>query len=245
MKYMGSKSRIVNYILPIIQRRIIDNKITTYVEPFVGGANVIDKVRCDNKIASDIHKYLIAMFNNLDGINSLPDFITKEHYSEVRECFNKMENYYPDWYIGAVGFLASYNGRFFDGGYAGLTQTKTGIIRNYYDEAKRNLIEQIPRLKNIKFKCCDYKDYDYNFKNVLFYCDIPYYGTKQYGANKNFNYKEFWDWAERMSKKNTVIVSEHNAPDNWKCIWERGVKRTIDNNKRIDAVERLFELSKS
>ena len=41
---MGSKSRIAKHIVPIIQRYIDENNIDTYVEPFVGGANVIDKI---------------------------------------------------------------------------------------------------------------------------------------------------------------------------------------------------------
>lgn len=37
MKYMGSKSRISKYIVPIIQKYIDENGIKTYIEPFVGG----------------------------------------------------------------------------------------------------------------------------------------------------------------------------------------------------------------
>lgn len=58
MKYMGSKSRIVGNILPIIQERLRNYNIKTYIEPFCGGCNVIDKVQCDTKIASDNHKRL-------------------------------------------------------------------------------------------------------------------------------------------------------------------------------------------
>ena len=36
MKYMGSKSRIAKYIVPILQKCIDDNNITTYIEPFAG-----------------------------------------------------------------------------------------------------------------------------------------------------------------------------------------------------------------
>lgn len=238
---MGSKGRIVNDILPIIQQRIEDYNIKTYIEPFCGGCNVIDKVVCDKKIASDNHKYLIAMFQNLDKIHTLPEFITKEHYSEVRDCFNEGEIYFPDWYIGAIGFLASYNGRFFDGGYAGLVNTKAGTVRNYYDEAKRNLIEQIPRLKDIEFQCCDYKQYT-GYEDCLFYLDPPYKGVKQYGSSKGFDYKEFWNWCREMSEKNVVLISEHEAPSEFECIWQQEVKRTIDNNKRVKAVEKLFEI---
>ena len=72
MKYMGSKSRIVGNILPIIQERLRDYNIKTYIEPFCGGCNVIDKVKCDTKIASDNHKYLIEMFKNLNQIQKSP-----------------------------------------------------------------------------------------------------------------------------------------------------------------------------
>lgn len=110
---MGSKSRIAKDIVPIIQKCIDNNNIDTYIEPFCGGLNIIDKIHCETKFAMDKHKYLIALFKNLDKINQLPEFITKEHYSEVRDCFNKKLNIFDDWYIGAIGFLASYNGRFF------------------------------------------------------------------------------------------------------------------------------------
>jgi len=228
---MGSKGKIVNDILPIIQQRIEEYHIKTYIEPFCGGCNVIDKVVCDKKIASDNHKYLIAMFQNLDKIQTLPEYITKEHYSEVRDCFNKREIYFPDWYIGAVGFLASYNGRFFDGGYAGLVHTN--------DEAKRNLIEQIPKLQNVEFKCVDYKYYT-DFEDCLFYLDPPYKNKKQYGLSKGFHHDGFWNWCRYMSTKNIVLISEQEAPSDFECIWQQEVNRTIDNNKRVKAVEKLF-----
>ena len=45
-----------------------------------------------------------------------------------------------------------------------------------------------------------------------------------------------------MSERNIVLISEHNAPDDFECIWSQEVKRTIDNNKRVKAVEKLFEI---
>jgi DNA adenine methylase len=41
MKYMGSKNRIAKYILPIMLK---ERGQRIWVEPFVGGANMIDKV---------------------------------------------------------------------------------------------------------------------------------------------------------------------------------------------------------
>ena len=114
--------------------------------------------------------------------------------------------------------------------------------RNYYDEARRNLLEQIPRLKDIQFQCGDYEELYSDKVDCLLYCDIPYYGVKQYGTRKNFDYDRFWNWAEKMSEKNIVLVSEHKAPSGWECIWQQEVKRTIDNTKRVKAVEKLFEI---
>lgn len=239
---MGSKSRVAKYIVPIIQNEINTHNIETYIEPFCGGCNIIDKIVCKNKIASDNQKFLISLYQNLDKLIQLPEFVTKEHYSDVRDCFNNRTDRYPDWYVGAIGFLASYNGRFFDGGYAGLVHTKSGSIRNYYDEAKRNLLDQVNHLKGIEFQYGDYEELYSDIKNTLIYCDPPYQNTKKYGVSKKFDYERFWQWAERMSNNNIVLVSEHIAPDRWECVWKQEVKRTIDNNKRVRAVECLFRI---
>jgi len=50
MKYLGSKSKLAKEIVPILQNLIYKNNIKTYIEPFVGGFNVIDKIICENKI---------------------------------------------------------------------------------------------------------------------------------------------------------------------------------------------------
>lgn len=243
MKYMGSKSRIAKDIIPIIQQRMEDYNLHTYVEPFVGGANVIDKINCDKRIGCDKQKYLIELYKNLDKIHLLPEFVTKEHYSEVRDCYNRGLNVFEDWYIGAIGFLASYNGRFFDGGYAGLVNTKDGTVRNYYDEAKRNLEKQIADLQGIEWRAGDYRTTCSDLEDCLIYCDPPYKNTKQYGVSRDFYHDEFWDWCRYMSERNVVLISEHTARDDFECIWQAPTKRTIDNNKRVDVIERLFEFN--
>ena len=58
MKYMGSKNRIANEILPIILKDRKPNQY--YIEPFCGGLGTFDKVT-GNRIGSDKNKYLIAM----------------------------------------------------------------------------------------------------------------------------------------------------------------------------------------
>lgn len=236
---MGSKSRIAKDIVPIIQRYIDDNNVINYLEPFVGGANIIDKVKCEHRYGGDISEYLIELYKNLDKVSTLPKEVSKEHYSEVRTCYNNKSDEFPKWYIGAIGFLASYNGRFFDGGYAGIVRTKANTVRNYYDESKRNLEAQIHNLQGVKWGWQDYHNIK-ETKDFVIYCDIPYKDTKQYNTSKNFDYEAFWKWARYRSKDNIVIVSECQSPADFECIWQQEVLRTVDNTKRVSSVEKLF-----
>lgn len=131
MKYMGSKSRISKNIAPIIQSYIDNNDIKKYVEPFVGGANMIDKIICDKKYGSDSNNYLIALLKHVQEEKKLYDCVDKETYSKARDCFNSNSNVFEEWELGNIGFLASFNGRWFDGGYAKTGVEKTKKRRTY------------------------------------------------------------------------------------------------------------------
>lgn len=72
MKYFGSKSRIAKYIVPILQKEIDENQIATYLEPFCGGCNIVDKIKCERKIANDLNEYLIALFQHLQAGGGCP-----------------------------------------------------------------------------------------------------------------------------------------------------------------------------
>lgn len=153
-------------------------------------------------------------------------------------------NNYPPYYVGAAGYLASYNGKYF-GGYAGTVTTKAGTVRNYYDEAKRNLEKQAKLLQASRplFQCGDYKDLDslfpYPVKNAVIYADPPYDGTT--GYKHKFNSTEFWDECRRWAANgNTVIVSEITAPKDFTCIWEKPVVRTLNHSDRTTVTEKLF-----
>ena len=65
MKYMGSKNRHAKALLPIILKNRRDDQ--WYVEPFVGGFNMIDKVP-GLRLANDSHYYLIELFTNYLGM---------------------------------------------------------------------------------------------------------------------------------------------------------------------------------
>ena len=61
---MGSKSKIAKSILYFILKNRVKDQV--YVETFVGGCNVIDKVGGE-RIGCDNNKYLIAMYKYLQN----------------------------------------------------------------------------------------------------------------------------------------------------------------------------------
>lgn len=115
MKYMGSKARIAKYILPIMLKEAKEKGIGTWIEPFVGGANMIDKVpREFKRIGIDNNEYLMSMFNNILSGWTPPDFVSESEWRDVRE---KMEASYEKHYIGFVRLCCSF-GADWNGGYA-------------------------------------------------------------------------------------------------------------------------------
>lgn len=240
IKYVGSKNRLSKQIAPIIQRYVVENMIhkgNGYWEPFVGGANMIDKIRCYRKCGSDTHSYLIALLKHVQKTtDDLPDTITEEEYNAVRTNPSN----YPDWYVGLVGFCASYNGKWF-GGYANGVKTKIGTVRNYTDEAIRNIKKQAPNLKGIAFFCNDYAEVKPSeIKRYVIYCDPPYRDTTKYAIG-GFDYDKFYTWCKDMAKSNIVLISEYWMPeDGFECIWEGKLKCTLDKSSRTDKTEKLY-----
>lgn len=241
MKYMGSKSRVSKYIVPIIQQYIDCNEISNYYEPFCGGCNIIDKVKCENKIASDYNKYLISLLQRVQNGECLYEECPRTLYEEVRKSYNLQDGKFEDWEYGNIGFLASYNGRFFDGGYAksGYEKTKNGLrFRDYYQESLNNLLNQSKSLEEIDFHFCSY--IEISPKNSMIYCDPPYKNTKQYNISKDFDYELFWNTMREWSKENIVLISEQDAPEDFKCIWQYPVSRSIKSTDKSTSVEKLF-----
>lgn len=236
---MGSKSRIAKYIVPIIQQYIDTNAIDSYYEPFVGGCNVIDKIRCQHKIGSDINPYLIALLKHVQQDLPLYETVDRELYDKARDAWRNgnTSGEFEDWQLGCIGFLSSFNGKGFEGGYAKPGYEKNGRYRDYYQEAKRNLLKQAPNLKDITFNCCDYTSY--TPQNMLIYCDPPYSNTTQYNS-MTFNSEEFWQIMREWSKDNIVLISEENAPDDFECIWEQEVSRSLNAANKTRATEKLF-----
>lgn len=232
MKYMGSKARLAKSLVPIIQRYVDESRFNTYYEPFCGGCNVIDKIKAQTRIASDIHPYLIALLKQAQkDVSVFPETYDEDFYKEVKNNIEK----YPEWLVGLVGF-ATFGAKWM-GGYP---RDKKGN-RDIVAESIRNIKKQATSLKDIIFNCCSFEEL--NIYNSVIYNDIPYKNSTKY-AN-HFDYDKFYDWCRKQKNNgNIVLCSEYEMPLDFECIWEKSYSVNFDSNRRTkqERIEKLFIL---
>ena len=240
MQYLGGKSRIAKHLLPVILAdRQEDEWLEEqwYVEPFVGGANVIDKVE-GRRIGNDNNNYLISLWKALQEGWRPPSTVSREEYSNIRSNTDK----YPPELVAFVAYLCSYGGKWW-GGYAFNSNND-----NYAQMGINVLTKQINRLKDVKFVCGDYWDMEIP-DNSLIYCDPPYEGTEKYRKHLclkhlegKFDHKKFWQWCRDKSKEgHTVFISEYNAPEDFEELIAINHKLLLNKKTNLNRVEKLFK----
>lgn len=236
---MGSKAKYKKYIVPILQKTIDDNNVTLYQECFVGGANIIDSIKCERRIGYDRSDTLIALLCQMrDDFSKVLKYGSRDLWDKGKAYVKegKMPKDMTLAEIGAMEFFGSFSNGGFPRGYA-----KKSATRDYYNEAYRNAEKQAPLLRGIEFYTQNYWDLE-PCENAVIYLDPPYQGTKQYGyANQpTMDYEFFWNWVRELSKTNYVFVSEQTAPDDFASIWTQKVKRTAGKDNNFKAVEHLY-----
>jgi len=234
MKYMGSKNRIAKEILPIMLKERGDR---TWVEPFVGGANVIDKVQ-GNRIGNDNQEYVIALYKALQNGYVPPKEVTSDFFFEVENNKDK----YPKELVGYLGTQLTFGCEW----WGSFRRDNTGK-RNYGVEAYNNVIKQQPNLIGIEFVCGDYRDLEIP-TNSLIYCDPPYRGVRKYVGNVKFDSDVFWEVCRNWSKQGHIVfVSEYEAPSDFECVWSKEISASANNSIKtgqgLKAVEKLFKFS--
>lgn len=230
MKYMGSKRRIAKYILPIMLAERKPDQC--WVEPFVGGANIIDKVT-GNRIGGDINPYLIdALVAIRDSASDLP----KDNKEFTEDDYNQLKRGGEYKYKGYAGFAFSYGGMWLQ------AWRRDRKKSDYVGESYRSALKQSPLLKGVNFVCSKYEDLDIP-PNSLIYCDPPYEGTAKY-KGYSINHKEFWQWCrDKEAEGHTVFVSEYNAPDDFQCVWKKEIVSSLSKNSvSKKGIEKLFRL---
>lgn len=236
MRYLGSKAKIKREIIPIITEHLNGNNL--YVEPFVGGANIIDSIDYPQKVGLDISKYVIAIWNCIKdkGIDWIPQAFDEEEYYDVKRCYKDNSLKYSDAMIGYVGNCLSYGSKWW-GGFAKYNPKKNeDHVKEAYNGIRKQY-ECFKYLLDTKFINATYEDFDYGEHSVI-YCDPPYLDS--IGYESSFDHTKFWEWVREMTLNgHYVYVSEYTAPSDFKCIWKKNIKETV--GKRVNQkIERLF-----
>ena len=238
MRYQGSKVRIVGDILPILLNAMHPGQ--AFVDGFCGGCSVIQNVpQSYKRIANDNNRYLISMWSKLTTSNwQPPTTIEKPFYDKVRDSWHKNDGKYEDALIGWVGFMASRNGRFFDGGYS----SHNAKGRDYIAENIRNTNKQLSFLTGVDFQSGSYESITMPKASLVYY-DPPYKGTSSYSTARNFDHDRFYDWARQVKRDgHTVYISEYNMPGDFTCVWQKNITNSLNLTKTYQATERLWTI---
>lgn len=233
MKYMGSKARIAKHLLPLILKDRTEGQV--YVEPFVGGANMIDKVD-GVRVGADSNHFVIEALKMIrDSPNALPKSnkeFTENDYINCRDNKNISKGL-----TGYAGIAFSFGAKWFGGWSRG--KNSKGDQRDYVAEQYRASIKKSPKLKGVSFVACFYNDLCISEDSII-YCDPPYRGATQY--KDKFNHDDFWRWCrEQVGNGHKVFISEYSAPDDFVCIWEQELKCSVSRTgPHKKATEKLF-----
>jgi DNA adenine methylase len=215
MKYVGSKNRIARDLLSIMLPYREDR---TWVEPFVGGGNMIDKATGD-RLGSDA---------NADVIGAL--MFIRDHLDEIpKNNLEFTENMYKSLRGNESSMLKSFAGFAYSFGAKWLGGWSRSGNRDYVNEAYKNAMKQSPKLQGVVLKCCAYDELDIP-KNSIIYCDPPYKNTTKYNVD-TFAHDKFFDWCREMKQLGHVVfVSEYQAPDDFECVYAKEIASSLDKN---------------
>jgi len=207
-----------------------------WVEPFVGGGNMIDKVD-GPRIGADFNPYVIEALKFIrDTPKQIPEIISEDDY-DIAKTHKRI-----DGLTSFTAFAMSFGGKFF-GGYRRDKAGTKGCVENMKTQTRRskqNALKQSPKLQGVQLVHSSYSDLEIP-KNSLIYCDPPYAKTTAYKTG-DFDHPKFWQWCrEKASKGHAVFVSEYNAPDDFLCVWEKSVNSSLTKDTGSKkATEKLF-----
>lgn len=184
-----------------------------------------------NRAGYDIDKYIIASLNAIKNGWIPFSSLSKSEYQEIKEN----PKTYNDYILGYVGYELSFGARWFSGYGGGEYKGKCRV-----EQGKNNAIKTAPMIKGCIFQVSDYRNISIPEKSII-YCDPPYKGTTEYKI-KGFNHTDFWEWCRKKSKEgHSVFVSEKQAPDDFKVVWEQEFNNRMSKSNKTKITEKLYK----
>jgi len=234
MKYLGAKHQIGDAISKYLVKKVPPDMVDAYLEPFCGSLGVFKyMVKYDYKkhIGSDIQPDIIQLWKELKKDElKLPKTMSEKKWKTIKSAKS------PNSLKAVVGFGLSFGGQFFSG-YIQKYASSSG--RNFYTEVKNSLkkIKSVIQKPTIKFYNKSYLSW--KPQNMLIYCDPPYQHTTGYSTG-GFDHDKFWDTMRKWSKNNYIFISEQKCPSDFKSVWSRKKRRTLNKRVRFTSTEHLY-----
>lgn len=218
MYYPGSKERIARDVLFYVLR---GRNGRPYVEPFMGGANIMSNVAQAPRYGNDVNPYLISMWQALQRGWIPPDHVTEQEYTDIK---NDKEHHDPAL-VGYAGFVCSFNACWFAGYRGVVTRVRTNrsgerVQENQQQYARNHLMRQVPAMAGVVLSSGSYSSMVIPHGSIVM-CDPPYRDVAMPYLEKTFDSDAFWQWARHIAHTDAIIfTTEYTAPDDFISIWE-------------------------
>lgn len=204
---------MAKHIAPFIQARL---KAGTglFIEPFVGGFNLVPAVQPEAAVCNDIHPGLYSLYQGLkEGTFNPPDSLSEDEYRGLKS----QSPYNWDDPLNAFAAFGCSFGAIEWSNYAKDKRKKDDFAAT----AKRGLLKKAAFMDVVTFTCMSYLSMR-SLPGDVIYADPPYIGTT--GYSMSFDHSPFYKWCEDNARRGVhVLVSEFTAPDRpgWDVVWSK------------------------
>jgi len=243
LKWAGGKSQLLNKFQDLYPQDLLDGKINTYIEPFVGGGAVLFDMLQNHNIEkayiNDINKELINCYRcikgNVEKVISPLCILEKEYLnSEDRaEYFYKVRNRYNDInlnghedYEKCADFIFL-NKTCFNGLYRVNKQGKFNVPHGKYNNPlicdKENLRLCAKLLEKVEISYGNYEEIlSLANENTFLYLDPPYRPILENNSFTSYDKSGFDDIAQiklaenykKLNDKGCLIMLSNSDPKN-------------------------------
>ena len=253
LKWVGGKRQLLSDIIPMI-----DNKCSTYVEPFIGGGAVLFSMQPKKAIINDYNHELINVYKVVrDNLDELLELLyihqannSSEYYYEVRawdrgDHLNKMYN------IEKAARIIYLNKTCYNGLYrvnsAGQFNSPYGRYKNpnIVNEAVLKAVSNYFKNNDIDIRNGDYRDTLINLdKRSFVYLDPPYmpisssssftgYTEGGFGYNRQVELKEECD---KLTQQGIRFVQSNSDCDEIRELYKEYKIKTVKAKRSINSV---------
>lgn len=222
MHYLGSKARHASDIIAITCATRRPDQF--YVEPFVGGGNMINKVpQGAGRIANDKNYGMVALLDQLGNHGWVPpETMTQAQWGKIMK--QKCEALDQP---GRALFAFAATGPTFGSMWCGQwAKDYEGMEGTRYRQARDAALRDAPGLAGIKFYDGEFDAFEIP-PGSLVYCDPPYSNTTEYSgavrriaaddtkSTNQWKPSKFWRWCDDLIdiKGCSVYVSEYTGPE--------------------------------